>query len=86
MRQFGHDAELRELVTRAPRFSTSKDEVPVMQAWRRVSRSQPCQAAFAQATGLIEPAEPADTILAPAPLPRCSAAGDRLAPRSRLGR
>src|SRR5450631_3003165 len=60
--------------------------MPVMQAWKHDSPSQPWQAAFAQATGLIELAEPADTILAPAPLPRCGAAGVRLAPRSRLAR
>ena len=34
---------------------------------------------------LIEPAEPADTILAPAPLPRCGAAGVRRAPRAASG-
>ena len=34
---------------------------------------------------LIEPAEPADTILSPVPRPRCGAAGVRRAPRSHLG-
>jgi len=72
--------------TRSPLFATRSVEVPVMHAWRPVSHSHPYQTAIAPATGLIEPPEPADTILAPAPQPRCGAAGVCRAPRSRLGR
>jgi hypothetical protein len=78
-------AELRMLATQLPRFATRQVEVPVMHARRPVSPSQLHQTAIALATGLIEPPEPADTILAPAPLPRCGAAGVCRAARSRLG-
>jgi len=53
-----------ELQTRSPLFATRQVEVPVIDAWRPASRSQPYQTAIALATGLIEPPEPADTILA----------------------
>lgn len=43
------------------------------------------EAAVAEAIGLIEPPEPADTQSAPEPQPRCGAASACRAPKSRLG-
>ena len=75
-----------ELQTRSRRSATRQVEVPVTHARRPATHTQPYQTAIALAAGLIEPPEPADTILAPAPQPRCGAAGACRAPKSRLGR
>ena len=74
-----------EPLIRSLRSAMRQFDVPLMNAWRPAKHSQPRQAARALATGLIEPPEPADTLPAPAPQPRCRAASVCRVPRSRLG-